>query len=73
MWTTSRGISTDTTIYFFRRTCRYEPLVSKLKRISRDNISMAELFDTAQRYTDEDPTVDSNDEFGHRRNRRRSP
>jgi hypothetical protein len=70
MWTTSRGISTDTTIYFFRRTCRYEPLVSKLKRISRDTISMAELFNTAQRYADEDPTVDSDNEFGQRRNRR---
>jgi hypothetical protein len=31
---------------------------------------MAELFDTTQRYADEDPTVDSNNEFGERRNRR---
>ncbi|KAK1692129.1 hypothetical protein QYE76_008826 [Lolium multiflorum] len=70
MWTTSSGISTDTAIYCFRRCCRYEPLGAKLQRISRDNISIAELFDIAQRYADEDPTIDSDDEFGQRRNRR---
>ncbi|XP_071678376.1 uncharacterized protein [Lolium perenne] len=70
MWTTSRGIITDTTIYCFGRCCRYEPLSAKLCRISRDNISIAELFDIAQRYADEDPTVDSDDEYGQRRNRR---
>jgi hypothetical protein len=64
MWTTSTGISTDTAIYCFRRCCRYEPLGAKLRRHSRDNISMAELFNIAQRYADEDPTVDSNDEYG---------
>jgi hypothetical protein len=41
-----------------------------LRRVSRDNIFIAELFDIAQRYADEDPTVDSNDEYGQRRNRR---
>ncbi|KAK1665954.1 hypothetical protein QYE76_054113 [Lolium multiflorum] len=69
MWTTSNGISTDTAIYCFRRCCRYEPLSAKL-RVSRDNISIAELFDIALRYADEDPTVDSDDEYGQRRNRR---
>ena len=72
MWTTSSRISTDTAIYCFRRGCRYEPLVAKLKRISRDPITMAELFDIAQCYADEDPTVDSDDEYGQRRNRRPS-
>jgi hypothetical protein len=48
MWTTSAWISNDTMIYCFRRSCRYEPLVSKLKRISKDNISMVNLLDTAQ-------------------------
>ncbi|KAK1694635.1 hypothetical protein QYE76_011332 [Lolium multiflorum] len=70
MWTTSNGISTDTAIYCFRRCCRYEPLSAKLRRVSRDNISIAELFDIALRYADEDPTVDSDDEYGQRRNRR---
>ncbi|KAK1698321.1 hypothetical protein QYE76_015018 [Lolium multiflorum] len=70
MWTTSNGISTDTAIYCFRRCCRYEPLSSKLRRVSRDNISISELFDIATRYADEDPTVDSDDEYGQRRNRR---
>jgi hypothetical protein len=70
MWTTSSGISTDTAIYCFRRTCRYEPLVSKLKRVSRDKISIAELFDIAKRYADEDHALDSDDEYGQRRNRR---
>jgi hypothetical protein len=70
MWTTSSGFSTDTTICCFRRCCRYEPLSAKLCRVSRDNISIAELFDIAQRYADEDPTVDSDDEYGQRRNRR---
>jgi hypothetical protein len=72
MWTTSSGISTDTAIYCFRRSCRYELLGAKLYRVSRDNISIAELFDIAQRYADEDPTVDSDDEYGQRRNRRPS-
>ncbi|KAK1603022.1 hypothetical protein QYE76_007730 [Lolium multiflorum] len=49
MWTTSSGISTDTAIYCFRRCCRYEPLSAKLRRVSRDNISIAELFDIALR------------------------
>jgi hypothetical protein len=31
---------------------------------------MAELFDIVQRYADEDPTVDSDDEYGQRRKRR---
>nr|XP_051197464.1 uncharacterized protein LOC127310874 [Lolium perenne] len=70
MWTTSNGISTDTAIYCFRRGYRYEPLVAKLKRISRDPITMADLFDIAQHYADEDPTVDSDDEYGQRCNRR---
>lgn len=70
MWTTSSGISTDTAIYCFRRCCRYEPLSAKLRRVSRDNISISELFDIATRYADEDPTVDSDDEYGQRRNRR---
>ncbi|KAK1681783.1 hypothetical protein QYE76_042631 [Lolium multiflorum] len=70
MWTTSSGISTDTAIYCFRRCCRYEPLSAKLRRVSRDNISISELFDIALRYADEDPTVDSDDEYGQRRNRR---
>ncbi|KAK1699137.1 hypothetical protein QYE76_015834 [Lolium multiflorum] len=70
MWTTSNGISTDTAIYCFRRCCRYEPLSAKLRRVSRDNISISELFDIATRYADEDPTVDSDDEYGQRRNRR---
>ncbi|KAK1663288.1 hypothetical protein QYE76_051447 [Lolium multiflorum] len=70
MWTTSSGINTDTAIYCFRRCCRYEPLSAKLRRISRDNISIAELFDIAQRYADEDPIVDSDDEYGQQRNRR---
>jgi hypothetical protein len=68
MWTTSSGISTDTAIYCFRRTCRYEPLVSKPKCASRDNISMVELFDIAKRYADEDHVVDSDDEYCQRRN-----
>lgn len=70
MWTTSTGISTDTAIYCFRHFCCYEPLIAKLKRISRDPITMAELMDIAQHYADEDPTVDSDDEYGQRRNRR---
>ncbi|KAK1649430.1 hypothetical protein QYE76_067235 [Lolium multiflorum] len=70
MWTTSSGISTDTAIYCFRRCCRYEPLSAKLRRVSRDNISISELFDIATRYADKDPTVDSDDEYGQRRNRR---
>ncbi|KAK1649498.1 hypothetical protein QYE76_067303 [Lolium multiflorum] len=41
-----------------------------LRRVSRDNISIAELFDIALRYADEDPAVDSDDEYGQRRNRR---
>ncbi|KAK1644393.1 hypothetical protein QYE76_062198 [Lolium multiflorum] len=68
MWTTSSGISTDTAIYCFRRCCRYEPLSAKLRHVSRDNISISELFDIATRYADEDPTVDSDDEYGQRRN-----
>ncbi|XP_071680158.1 uncharacterized protein [Lolium perenne] len=35
MWTTSSGISTDTTIYCFHRCCRYEPLSAKLRRHSQ--------------------------------------
>ncbi|KAK1648986.1 hypothetical protein QYE76_066791 [Lolium multiflorum] len=52
LWTTSTGISTGTAIYCFRRCCRYEPLIAKLKRISRDPITMAELMDTAQHYSE---------------------
>ncbi|KAK1663245.1 hypothetical protein QYE76_051404 [Lolium multiflorum] len=70
MWMTSSGISTDTTIYYFRWCCRYEPLGAKLRGHSRDIISMAELFNIAQRYADEDPTVDSDNEYGQQRNRR---
>ncbi|KAK1612001.1 hypothetical protein QYE76_035674 [Lolium multiflorum] len=70
MWTTSSDISIDTRIYCFRRCCRYEPLGAKLRHHSRDNISMAELFNIAQRYADEDPTVDSNGEYGQRCNHR---
>jgi hypothetical protein len=70
MWTTFIGINADTVIYYFNRCCLYEPLLAKLKRINRDPITMAELMDIAQRYTDVDPTVDSNDEYGQRRNRR---
>jgi hypothetical protein len=33
MWTTSNGINADAAIYCFRRCCRYEPLVAKLKQI----------------------------------------
>ncbi|XP_071674379.1 uncharacterized protein [Lolium perenne] len=59
MWTTSSGISTDTSIYCFRRCCRYEPLGAKLRRVSRDNISIAELFDIShngKRRADDGPT-----------------
>ncbi|XP_071681565.1 uncharacterized protein [Lolium perenne] len=70
MWTTSSGITTDTAIYCFRRCCQYEPLSAKLCRVGRDNISIAELFDIAQRYADEVPTVDSDDEYGQQRNHR---
>jgi hypothetical protein len=70
MWMTPNGINTDTMIYCFRRCCRYEPLIAKLRRHSRDNFSIAELFNIAQRYADEDPTVDSDDKYGQRRDRR---
>jgi hypothetical protein len=46
MWTTSSGISTDTSIYCFRRCGRYDPLGAKLRRHSRDNMSMAEVFNS---------------------------
>jgi hypothetical protein len=70
MWTTSSDINMDTAIYCFRRCCRYVPLGAKLCRVSKDNISIAELFDIAQLYADEDPTIDSDDEYRQRRNRR---
>jgi hypothetical protein len=70
MWSTSSGIRTDMVIYCFRWCCRYEPLSAKLRRVSRDNISITELFNIARRYADGDPTVDTDDEYGQRRNRR---
>src|SRR3954467_8141055 len=64
MWYNAVGIHLNTAIHCFRTSCRYEPLVAKLKRVYRTLDNIPDLLDIAKRYTEEDPNQETDNESG---------
>ena len=58
---TSSGISSDTAILVFRESCRFNPLVQKLKRTKTPVTTISQLMEIAGRYAGSDPTPDDSD------------
>ena len=67
LWINASGIHPDTAIHCFKNTCRYEPLVAKIKRVYRTLDNIPDLLEIAKRYAEVDPNQDSDDESGGRR------
>src|SRR3954470_25029711 len=55
LWYNAVGIHPDTAIHCFKTSCRYEPLVAKLKRAYRTLENIPDLLEIAKRYVEEDP------------------
>jgi hypothetical protein len=51
----------------FKNTCRYEPLVTKIKHVYTKTRSLPDIIEIGRRYAEEDLQPDSNDELGGRR------
>ncbi len=67
LWYNAVGIHPDTAIHCFKTSCRYEPLVAKLKRHSRTLDNIPDLLEIAKRYAEEDPNQETDDESGGQR------
>src|SRR3954467_8912215 len=67
LWYNAVGIHPDTAIHCFKNSCRYEPLVAKLKQHSRTLDNIPDLLEIAKRYTEEDPNQETDDESGGQR------
>src|SRR4051812_28755817 len=68
LWYNAVGIHPATAIHCFKTSCRYEPLVAKLKRHSRTLDNIPDLLEIAKRYAEEDPNQETDDESrGQRR------
>src|SRR3954471_18653869 len=68
LWYNAAGIHPDTAIHCFKTSCRYDPLVAKLKRVYRTLDNIPDLLEIAKKYAEEDPNQETDDESrGHRR------
>src|SRR3954469_6147267 len=68
LWYNVIGIHPHTAIHCFKTSCRYEPLVAKLKRAYRTLDNIPDLLEIAKWYAEEDPNQETDDESGgHRR------
>jgi hypothetical protein len=64
-WVPSSGVHPTLTVNTFKRCCRYEPLVVKIKRVlnkSTTNLLLLELIEITWCYAQEDPMPNSDDE-----------
>src|SRR4051812_12836507 len=55
LWYNAAGIHPDTVIHRFKTSCRYEPLVPKLKWVYKTLDNIPYLPEIAKRYAEEDP------------------
>jgi hypothetical protein len=53
-------------IHCFKNACRYEPLVTKIRRDHRLIHSVADIIDIGRCYAEEDPNQGSNEESSGR-------
>src|SRR3954468_8671616 len=67
LWYNAVGIHPDTAIHCFKTSCRYEPLVAKIKRHSSTLENIPDLLEIAKRYAEEDPNQETDEESGGQR------
>jgi hypothetical protein len=66
-WSNAAGIHPDTAIHRFKNSCRYEPLVTKIKHVYKTRDNIPDLLEITKQYVEEDTNQETDDESGGNR------